>query len=176
MKLPESKTMLRRFVLALAMSLALAVSTSYAQADRPAPPTEEQMEADMAKIESARVALITTRLSMTPEQARDFWPVYNEFNAKRKTMRRNMMELFRSAKAQPEDKPDEEALRNIVKRMVALRVEEANLDKDYSDKFMRILKPSQVAKLYSTEKEVMRTLLKQMGRGKHGQKPDGQPD
>jgi hypothetical protein len=30
------------------------------------------------KIESARIALITERLGLTPEQAEKFWPIYNE--------------------------------------------------------------------------------------------------
>ena len=35
------------------------------------------------KIQAARIALISERLGLTPEQAEKFWPVYREFSQKR---------------------------------------------------------------------------------------------
>ena len=37
-----------------------------------------------AKLEAARIALITERLGLTPEQAQEFWPVYNEYGEQRR--------------------------------------------------------------------------------------------
>jgi hypothetical protein len=44
------------------------------------------------KIESMRVAFITNRLSLTPEESQKFWPVYNAFKADMKTLRKNFRE------------------------------------------------------------------------------------
>lgn len=41
------------------------------------------------KIESMRVAFITNRLNLTPEESQKFWPVYNAFRADMKTLRKN---------------------------------------------------------------------------------------
>ena len=38
----------------------------------------------LEKIETARIALISERLELTPEQAEKFWPIYREFGNKRK--------------------------------------------------------------------------------------------
>jgi len=38
---------------------------------------------DREKLETARVAYITTRLDLTPTQAEKFWPIYNEYSDKR---------------------------------------------------------------------------------------------
>ena len=41
----------------------------------------------MDRIRSARIALITERLGLSPEQAERFWPLYREFNEKRRGIR-----------------------------------------------------------------------------------------
>ena len=46
-----------------------------------------QDKAAEQKIQAARIALITERLGLTPEQAEKFWPLYNEFSQKRKGLR-----------------------------------------------------------------------------------------
>jgi len=49
-----------------------------------------QSKEAMAKIQSARIGLITERLGLTPDQAEKFWPLYREFNTKRKGFRSEM--------------------------------------------------------------------------------------
>lgn len=50
---------------------------------------------DHEKLEAARVAFITTRLDLKPEQAQKFWPIYNVFNESREKSLREMSELGR---------------------------------------------------------------------------------
>jgi len=58
--------------------LVLILAGSFAgNAQQPSPETLE-------KIEAARIALISERLELTPEQAEKFWPIYREFGNKRK--------------------------------------------------------------------------------------------
>src|SRR5688572_4888200 len=47
---------------------------------------------NLKKIESARIALITERLELTPEQAEKFWPLYREYVAKRQGLRREFLD------------------------------------------------------------------------------------
>jgi hypothetical protein len=65
----------------------LAIGTSVAQR------SEERY--DREKLEAARVAFITTRLDLKPEQAQKFWPIYNVFNDSREKSLREMSELGR---------------------------------------------------------------------------------
>jgi len=67
--------------LAIVFLLTILSVSGYAQRNR---------EVDKEKLEAARVAFITNRLSLSPEQAEKFWPLYNEFNDKRNTMMREM--------------------------------------------------------------------------------------
>ena len=47
------------------------------------------------KLEAARIALITDRLSLTPEQAQVFWPVYNQYAEERRQVQRQFREQRR---------------------------------------------------------------------------------
>ena len=51
---------------------------------------------DREKLEAARVAFITTRLDLKPEQAQQFWPIYNVFNDAREKSLREMSDLGRT--------------------------------------------------------------------------------
>ena len=42
------------------------------------------------RIKSLKVAFITERLELTPEEAQQFWPVYNEFESTRENLRQQM--------------------------------------------------------------------------------------
>ena len=48
---------------------------------------------DREKLESARVAFITTRLDLKPEQAQKFWPVFNVYSDSREKNLREISEL-----------------------------------------------------------------------------------
>ena len=50
---------------------------------------------DREKLEAARVAFITTRLDLKPEQAEKFWPIFNVFNDSREKNLREMSNLGR---------------------------------------------------------------------------------
>lgn len=41
------------------------------------------------KVESMRVAFITHRLNLTPEESKQFWPIYNNYRHDLTTLRRN---------------------------------------------------------------------------------------
>lgn len=65
----------------------LAIGTTLAQ--------RSDQRYDREKLEAARVAFITTRLDLKPEQAQKFWPIYNVFNDSREKNLREMSELGR---------------------------------------------------------------------------------
>ena len=52
---------------------------------------------DPERLQTARIAYITTRISLKPEQAEKFWPVFNTFTNSRETLMRTMGDLSRGA-------------------------------------------------------------------------------
>ena len=52
---------------------------------------------DPERLQTARIAYITTRISIKSEQAEKFWPVFNGFTNSRETLMRTMGDLSRGA-------------------------------------------------------------------------------
>lgn len=72
----------------IALLFFLAVGTTLAQ--------RSDNNYDREKLEAARVAFITTRLDLKPEQAQKFWPIFNVFNDSREKNLKEMSELGRT--------------------------------------------------------------------------------
>lgn len=56
------------------------------------------------KVNAARIAYLTDQLALTPDEAEKFWPIYNEFLEKRKTLRKE----YRQKKLNPDPKKSRE--------------------------------------------------------------------
>ena len=61
----------------------LAVSVS-------AQPTQRNPQRVQEKIESQRVAFLTQKLDLTPEESAAFWPIYNDFKKAQREKRRSL--------------------------------------------------------------------------------------
>lgn len=120
---------------------------------------QAQSERRQQRIETAKIAIITNRLNLSPEQAKMFWPVYNEYVSKRKEIRKSMKQL-RVENANL-DASDDELVADM-RKMLAFRRSEADLDKEYFEKLLKVISPRQLATLYKTEKEFTKMLLKRL--------------
>jgi hypothetical protein len=108
------------------------------------------------KVQAAKVAYITSKLNLSTEQSQNFWPVFNEYESARRKIRFQVKGLQREGK---HGQLNEEQMKASVRKRFALRQEELDLEKQYAEKFMKILSAAQVAELYESEKEFTRLLL-----------------
>ena len=108
------------------------------------------------RIEAQRIAFITQKLQLTPDEAAKFWPLYNEFKDRQHELRRN---------AEPErnimDITDAEAVKIIEQHF---DVEEGNLrlKREYYDKLKNAIPPRKIARLAAVEMEFNRGVLEQI--------------
>jgi len=126
---------------------------------------QRRSEDEMRKIQDAKVAIITNRLSLTPEQSAGFWPVYNEFSQKRRDIHRSQRKIINEKKA--EGKTDEQVLNNL-KEVQDLRQQELDLDKEYQNRFLKVITASQVIELYKAERTFNDMLIQRLK-----QRPEG---
>ena len=113
----------------------------------------------MKKIESARIALITERLGLSPAQAEKFWPVYREYNLERKEIRQE----FRKARQKVDMKNlTEEQSKLLVQKSIETKQKELNLEKEYSRRLSDVISTKQLFKLNSAEKDFQQMLLKRI--------------
>jgi len=126
------------------------------------PPRRGPMQERFRELESRRVAFITRELSLTPQEAQVFWPVYNEYHEKRL----KMMVSHRNQRIETTNIEDlaENELLEIAENEILSLEEMASLRREYHEKFKDILPILKVVKLYNAERGFNRQLLED-GRG-----------
>jgi len=113
------------------------------------------------RIESMKVSFITQKLDLTSKEAQVFWPFYNEFQDKLQAARKAKRKEAKSTRGDIDAMPDAE-VEAIIDSEIAAKQVEAELSKEYHNKFKQILSVKKVAKLYRAEDDFKRELLKQL--------------
>lgn len=120
----------------------------------------------MKKIESARIALITERLGLSPNQAEKFWPVYREYNLQRRELRKE----FRETRQGVDMKTlTEEQSKQLIQTALDIKQKELNLEKDYSHRMTEVITTQQLFKLKNAEKDFQQMILKRIQDQRHRQ-------
>ena len=123
-------------------------------------PQQKNNRPDKEKVEAMKIAFITEKINLTPEEAQLFWPVYNEYNAKREVLRKKMRQAQKADNEKTTPSDDEIAKR--IANHFEIRQAELNLDKAYHEKFIKVLPINKVGKLYRADHDFKRELLKKI--------------
>ncbi|GAA4008194.1 hypothetical protein GCM10022408_20400 [Hymenobacter fastidiosus] len=121
-------------------------------------------QARLSQLENARIAYLTEKISLTQDQAQKFWPVYNEFTGKRRDINKRLR-LLRINNA---DGLTDQQIKDNLTQGLALRQNEVSLEKEYFDKFQKVLTIRQVSKLFLAEREFTREVLRRVAGGRPG--------
>ena len=135
----------------LAALTLLAVSTVLTAQPQGRPPARE-------KLESMKIAFLTDRLDLTPEQAQTFWPVYNKYSDELARLRKDHREGLADARRDFNSMSDKD-LEKMVDGEIAFRQEELNIMKRYLPQFRQVLSVRQVAELYTAEEDFKRKII-----------------
>lgn len=120
--------------------------------------TPEERKERLEKIDNAKIAFITEKLSLSSEQAQRFWPIYNELNAKKSELRKKS----RSFREENLSTMTDEQVRTGLENRLNYRQRELDLDKEYMDRYLRVISPKQLAQLYRSEREFTKLLLERL--------------
>ena len=122
------------------------------------------------KVEAMKVAYITSKLELTPAEAQQFWPVFNEFENKIQTIRQSRR---RDAKdgAENLDQLSDKEVEALIDSEVGFRQKELDVLKEYHSRFKAVLPIRKVAKLYRAQEDFKRELLKKIQERKGNKRP-----
>jgi len=100
------------------------------------------------KINSLRIAYLTDKLGLTPEQAEKFWPIYREFAQKRMEIR---SELREAKKGIDKTNPDPKKQQELVDLSLKIKQRVLDLEKDYSGRLLKVVTAEQMLRLPGAE-------------------------
>lgn len=109
------------------------------------------------KLEAVKIGFLTEKMGLSSAQAAAFWPIYLEYTARRRELKAKQNVLIGEHRI---DNLPEELIVSEIKQLYQLKGQEAQLEEEYTAKFLKILTAKQVAKWYHAEREFLRILLK----------------
>jgi hypothetical protein len=109
------------------------------------------------KIRGLKIAFISQKLSLTPEEAEKFWPVYNKYDTKIMDLKERQMKL----RLKKKELTDEEALKQIEEAEHA-EAEIMTLKKKMRTELIPIIGADKVVALERAEQEFHRKLLNKL--------------
>ena len=136
------------------LTLALLISSLvFGQPEKGKKPNKE-------KIKAMKVGYITEKLDLTSDEAQQFWPIYNEFDAKMDGIHKSIRKTRKPSKSLDEMTDGE--VEKMINAHDDLRQKELDTHKEYHLKFKAVLPIKKVAKLYKADQGFKRDLLKKI--------------
>ena len=116
----------------------------------------QQRYNDNERIKAMRVAFITNALQLTTEESQAFWPLYNEYEAKQRGIRKK----YRSGKQMM--LMDDAELEQQLSNNLTMEEELLQLKRTYIGRLKKVLPTRKIAMLQGAETKFKEEILKQI--------------
>ena len=137
-----------RSLLLFASTLALSLLPALAGAQTPT-----ELEIGREVVQAQRKAIVAQSLELSEEQAKRFWPVYNDYQAKRQEIYDRRVALIKQYSGSYETLTDEQAMQ-LVNGYQAFNKDRHELRRDFVEAFSKVLPPKRVMRFYQVENKL----------------------
>lgn len=111
------------------------------------------------EFKTMKISFLTEKLELTPEEAQQFWPVYNQFEKKRVELHKERRDFEHNMFKLIDNSTDEE-VKNLIEKHLDFQKKDYELNAAYSKKIMKVLPIQKVAKLLKEEGNFRRHIFK----------------
>jgi len=144
----------------LIIALLLISSVSFAQ--------RKMDPAMMEQIKTKKIAFITEKVGLTSQEAEKFWPVYNNYSARKSKLQIDRVSMIRYA-TQNEANMSEAELSSTADKLAQTFADEANLITTFSNDLKKALPPAKIIRLYHIENQYKQQLLRELNQRRQEQ-------
>ncbi|MDC6352286.1 hypothetical protein PP178_12050 [Zeaxanthinibacter sp. PT1] len=128
-----------------------------------------QNKPDRNKLKALKVAFFTERLSLSAKEAEVFWPLYNEYEEKKESLReREKSEIYEKLKQA--ESIDESEAQNLLQRYLELEERQEELDKEYFNRIAKTITARKTLMMFRAEYEFRRQLIKRYSEKQSGRR------
>jgi len=116
-------------------------------------------------ITEKRIEFLSSKVTFTPEEAQQFWPLFREYHQKREatTSKSKKLEFL------PQNLSNDEYL-EIVNDYISVKTKQALLQDEYHNKYLKVIPPKKLLEFYKFDEEFNKNLLKQIKTGGYPRK------
>lgn len=112
------------------------------------------------EIESLKIAFFTKKLDLSPEDAKVFWPIYNDMQAEQNALRKERFQKMISFRKVTEiDNLTDAQIQSLITSEFDFRQRDLNLEKKYYNRFKAVLPIKIIGKYYRAQEAFKRELL-----------------
>jgi len=125
------------------------------------------IQGDGEKLTAYKIAFFTKNLDLTPAEAEKFWPLYNDFSARKNKLQADRLLLLRYA-AQNEANMSENEIASTADRLTQSFAEESAMVISFNESLKKVLPPAKVIRLYQVENRYKQQLLRELNQRRQG--------
>ena len=103
-------------------------------------------------IRSIKIAMLTDRMNMTPQQSQKFWPLYKRYEDELRV-------IWRQKKVIRENSKNSKNPRQDLDRMEQLDGRQLSIKAKYKDEFLKVISARQLAAMNAAEADFKRLLI-----------------
>ena len=129
------------------------------------------MQPDGEKLTAYKIAFFTKNLDLTPAEAEKFWPLYNDYSARKNKVLADRLSTMRYA-VQNEANMSEAELASTADKLAASFADEAEMIVSFNESLKEVLSPKKIIRLYQVENQYKQQLLRELNQRRQG---NGQP-
>jgi hypothetical protein len=116
----------------------------------------------LERIKALRIAYISNKLELTPEEAQKFWPVFNTFDAKQFDLRLKKKQLMFKLKPENSSSISDKEMKNLLDESEDLDSEIQLNRKAFVKNLQGIISPQKILILKQLEDDFKKEILKQI--------------
>jgi len=119
------------------------------------------------QIRQTKIAFFTDYIKLTSSEAEKFWPIYNEYFEKREELLRERNNLLNKMTSDYDmETASEREVKALLDRFIKSVEQESIIHAEYYKKFMVILPPKKIVRMYQAEEQFKQALLREMMRNR----------
>jgi len=139
-------------VILICFMLVLSATTANAQSSTDAVMSSQELQAAKELIEIERDMALIINLDLTAEESETFWPLYDEYRQKVRSIRGRKLSLIEAyAERYRADTVDDEFAEMAIKDALKIQLETVKVRQKYWKKFRRIIPATKAARFYQLE-------------------------
>lgn len=122
------------------------------------------------KIESEKIAFLTREMSLTPEEAQAFWPLYNEAQQAKRRDFEASVEAYKALQKAIREGADDATMAPLLQQYLDGQGKGDEIDRAYAEKYLKVLPAAKVAKFFLAEEKFRRQQIRKLHRGEKDKK------
>lgn len=105
------------------------------------------------RIQSQKIAFLTSEMDLNPQEAQTFWPIYNQNEKARLAATEATFKAFRALDEATKSGKSEKELAELVKAYGAAMANASALDSKFINDYLKVISGEKVAKLFVAEEK-----------------------